>query len=46
MGATMYRLMSGYAVEMPDDPGLAALTAMPKAVFSSTLLDRPPGAGD
>ena len=37
MGATTYRLMSGYAVEMPDDPGLAALTAMPKVVFSSTL---------
>jgi dihydrofolate reductase len=37
MGATTYRLMSGYAAEMPDDPGLAALTAMPKVVFSSTL---------
>jgi dihydrofolate reductase len=37
MGATPYRLMSGYAAEMPDDPGLAALTAMPKVVFSSTL---------
>ncbi len=37
MGATTYRLMSGFASEMPDDPGFAALTAMPKVVFSSTL---------
>ncbi len=37
MGAKTYRMMSGFAAEMPDDPGLAALTAMPKAVFSSTL---------
>jgi dihydrofolate reductase len=37
MGATTYREMSGYAAEMPDDPGLAAMTAMPKVVFSSTL---------
>jgi dihydrofolate reductase len=37
MGATTYRLMSGYAAKMPDDPGLAALTALPKVVFSSTL---------
>jgi dihydrofolate reductase len=37
MGATTYRLMSGFAAEMPDDPGLAALTALPKIVFSSTL---------
>ena len=37
MGATTYRLMSEYAAEMPDDPGLAAMTAMPKVVFSSTL---------
>jgi dihydrofolate reductase len=37
MGATTYRLMSGFATEMPDDPGLAALTALPKVVFSSTL---------
>jgi dihydrofolate reductase len=37
MGATTYREMFGYAAEMPDDPGLAALTAMPKVVFSSTL---------
>jgi dihydrofolate reductase len=29
--------MSGYAAEMPDDPGLVALTALPKVVFSSTL---------
>ncbi|WP_448621212.1 dihydrofolate reductase family protein [Geodermatophilus sp. URMC 65] len=37
LGATTYRLMSGFAAEMPDEPGLAALTAMPKVVFSSTL---------
>ena len=37
MGATTYRLLSGYAAEMPDDPGLAGLTALPKIVFSSTL---------
>ena len=37
MGATTYRLMSGFAAEMPDEPVLAALTAMPKVVFSSTL---------
>lgn len=37
MGATTYRLMSGFASEMPDDPGLAALTALPKVAFSSTL---------
>src|SRR5215207_1132074 len=37
LGATTYRLMSGFAAEMPDDPGLAALTALPKVVFSSTL---------
>jgi hypothetical protein len=43
MGAATYRLMSGYAAEMPDDPGLAALTAMPKVVFSSTLT-APPAA--
>jgi dihydrofolate reductase len=40
MGATTYRLMSGFAREMPDDPGFAWLTEMPKVVFSSTL--RPP----
>ena len=37
MGATTYRLLSEYATEMPDDPGLAALTALPKVVFSSSL---------
>ena len=37
MGATTYRLMSGFATELPDDPGVAALTALPKMVFSSTL---------
>ena len=40
MGATTYRLMAGFAADMPDDPGLAALTAAPKVVFSSTL-ERP-----
>ena len=39
MGATTYRLMSGFAAELPDEPGLAALTAMPKVVFSSTLAE-------
>ena len=37
MGATTYRLMSGFAAEMPDDPGMAGLTALHKVVFSSTL---------
>src|SRR5918997_4511556 len=37
MGATTYRLMSGFAAQMPDEPGLAGLTALPKVVFSSTL---------
>src|SRR6185503_8995678 len=33
MGATTYRLMSGFAAQMPDDPGFAAITAMRKVVF-------------
>lgn len=37
MGATTYRLMSGIAEQLTDEPGLAALTAMPKVVFSSTV---------
>ena len=37
MGATTYRLMSGFAEEMPDDPGMAAMADLPKVVFSSTL---------
>ena len=37
MGATTYRLMSGFAAQVSDDPGMAALTATPKVVFSSTL---------
>jgi dihydrofolate reductase len=37
MGARTYRLMSGFAADMPGEPGLAALTALPKVVFSSTL---------
>ncbi|MEJ2889566.1 dihydrofolate reductase family protein [Actinomycetospora aeridis] len=35
LGATTYRLMSGFATEMPDE--LAPMTAQPKIVFSSTL---------
>ncbi len=35
MGATTYRLMSGFAAEMSEE--LAGLTAQPKVVFSSTL---------
>ena len=37
LGATTYRLMSDFAAKMPDDPGLATLTATPKVVFSTTL---------
>lgn len=37
MGATTYRLMSGFAAEMPNEPGFAGLTTQPKVVFSSTL---------
>lgn len=37
MGANTYRLMSDIAERAGDDPGLAALTATPKVVFSSTL---------
>ncbi|MET9564230.1 dihydrofolate reductase family protein [Streptomyces tauricus] len=37
MGATTYRLMSGFAAQAPDDPGFAELNNMPKIVFSSTL---------
>jgi dihydrofolate reductase len=37
MGATTYRLMSGFAAQMPDEAGMADLTAMRKVVFSSTL---------
>jgi dihydrofolate reductase len=36
MGATTYRLMSGFAVDSDDD-GVAQLTEMSKIVFSSTL---------
>jgi dihydrofolate reductase len=36
MGATTYRLMSGFAATSDDD-GLAQLTETPKVVFSSTL---------
>jgi dihydrofolate reductase len=35
MGATTYRVMSGYAAE--GEPGTDTLTGMPKIVFSSTL---------
>jgi dihydrofolate reductase len=37
MGATTYRLLSGFAEQTPDEPGLTALTDMRKVVFSSTL---------
>ncbi len=37
MGATTYRLMSGFGAQMPDEPSMAGLTAMPKVAFSSTL---------
>jgi dihydrofolate reductase len=40
MGATTYRLMSGFAAKMPEETGMASMTAMPKVVFSSTL-ERP-----
>jgi dihydrofolate reductase len=35
MGATTYRLLAGFAADLPDE--FAGLTAMPKVVFSSTL---------
>ena len=37
MGATTYRLMSGFAAQAPDEAGMAGLAAQPKVVFSSTL---------
>ncbi len=37
MGATTYRLMSGFAAQTPDELSMAGLTAQPKVVFSSTL---------
>jgi dihydrofolate reductase len=37
MGATTYRLMSGFAEQTPDEAGMGGLTAQPKVVFSSTL---------
>jgi dihydrofolate reductase len=37
MGATTYRLMSGFAEQAPDEAGMSGLTAQPKVVFSSTL---------
>ena len=37
MGATTYRLMSGFAEQTPDESGMAGLTAQPKVVFSATL---------
>ncbi len=40
MGATTYRLMSGFVEQAPDEAGMAGLTALPKVVFSSTL-ERP-----
>jgi dihydrofolate reductase len=37
LGATTYRLLAGFAEQMPDEPSLAKLTATPKLVFSSML---------
>ena len=37
MGATTYRVMSGFAARMPDDAGMAGLGERRKVVFSSTL---------
>jgi len=37
MGATTYRLMSGFAAQAPDEAGMAELTALPKVVFSASL---------
>ncbi len=37
MGATTYRLMSGFAEQTPDETGMAELTGQSKVVFSSTL---------
>lgn len=37
MGATTYRLMSGFAAQAPDEAGMAELTALPKVVFSAAL---------
>lgn len=39
MGATTYRLMSGMALEMPEEEGMDELAAMDKVVFSSTLTE-------
>ena len=39
LGATTYRLMSGFAEDLAGDPGFAMLTAMPKVVFSSTVAE-------
>jgi len=41
MGATTYRLMSGFAAQTPDEPGMGGLTAQSKVVFSATL-EAPP----
>ena len=37
MGATTYRLRSGFAAQTPDEAGMAELTALPKVVFSASL---------
>ncbi|MEO7268779.1 MAG: dihydrofolate reductase family protein [Knoellia sp.] len=44
MGATTYRLMSGFAEQVGDDPGFAHLAATPKVVFSSSLEEPLPWA--
>lgn len=43
-GATTYTMMAGFAKEMPDDPGLSALTEARKVVFSSKLEEPLPWA--
>lgn len=37
MGAKTYRLMSGFAADLPDDLGFQQMATMPKVAFSSTL---------
>ena len=44
LGAKTYQLLSGYAEQMPDDPGLAQMTEARKVVFSSTLEEPLPWA--
>ena len=43
MGATTYRELAGYAAAMPDDPGLAAMTACPRRSSRHRCSRRCPG---